>query len=87
MFSRSHGSARSCLILVLWISMLLISFRCVHLKAEGQISKEDVEHALIGKTVVSRVALGRKGKPVGFGSEYPVTTLLYPDGPISYRVE
>lgn len=85
--ARFHGSAQSCLILVLWISMLLISFRCIHLKAEGQLSKADVEHALIGKTVVSRVVLGRSGKLVGFGTEYPVTTLLYLDGPISYRVE
>jgi hypothetical protein len=57
------------------------------LSASGQVQKPALTAALKGIETVSSVMIGDKGSPVGYQAPYPVNTLVYPDGKISYRVE
>jgi hypothetical protein len=53
----------------------------------GPANAAEISTALIGKTVAPTVELGLKGTLSTSSTEYPVTTLIYPDGREAFRIE
>lgn len=60
---------------------------CGQLSAENKALKGDLERALEGRTFVSTVVLGGKAVPRGAQTDYPVNTVVSPEGQVTYRVE
>lgn len=71
-----------------FVFLALILSASLQVIAESGCSKSDLERALVGKTVVSRVQIGGKAIRTMCDQGCPsssVDTLLFPDGQISYR--
>ena len=60
---------------------------CGQVSAENKALKGDLERALQGKTFVSTVVFGGKAVPRGYQTDYPVNTVVSPEGQVMYRVE
>jgi hypothetical protein len=71
------------------VGFVLVVLCCCHQSsAEDKVLKADLEPALVGKPVVSKIVLGCKAKPKGQWATYPVNTLVYPDATrVIFRVE
>lgn len=68
--------------------VLSVLIACCQLQAENKTLKRELEQALVGKTVVSRILLGGRAVPRGYEADYPVNTEVDSDtGEIGYRVE
>jgi hypothetical protein len=76
---------RTCFRSVFFLTVLM--FASFQVFAENKALRTDIEHKLIGKTLVSKVVLGCKAIPQGFQADYPTHTLVSSDGSIKYRVE
>jgi hypothetical protein len=60
----------------------------VHVTAQDRNLKSELESALRGKTVVSKIVFGGKATPRGYQVAYPVNTLVYPNtNQVIFRVE
>jgi hypothetical protein len=60
---------------------------CHPLFAQNKALKAQLDEALVGKTVVSNIVIGGKAVPRGVQTDYPVNTVVSPEGQVSYRVE
>ena len=67
---------------------LVVFCYCHQLPAENKVLKADLERAIVGKPMVSKILLGGKARPQGYHANYPVNTLFYPDtDQVTYRVD
>ncbi len=57
------------------------------LRADNGSLKADLQQALIGKEIISKVMFGCKATPRGYSAEYPVHTLVFSNGSVTYHVE
>ena len=76
--------------LLRWVicTILILGFCNLQLRADGKTLKSDLELALVGQSVVSRILFGGKAVPSGATVGYPVNTVVFPDSSqVSYRVE
>ena len=61
---------------------------CCQLSAEDNALKADLERAVVGKTVVSKLMFGGKARPRGRIATYRIDTLFYPDtNKVTYRAQ
>ena len=61
---------------------------CSPMSAEHNALKADIDSAIVGTTVVSKIVLGGKAKPHGRLATYSVSTLFYPDtNRVVYRTD
>jgi hypothetical protein len=67
---------------------LILGFCNLQLRADRKTLKSDLEGALVGQSVISRITFGGKAIPPGARADYPVNTVVYPDsGQVAFRVE
>jgi hypothetical protein len=88
--TRRHRLAthRSGAVLVPLCVAVLLAVCSLPAEADNKTLKSELEAALMGKTLVSRIMFGGRAIPRGDQADYGVNTLVYPtSGEISYRVE
>jgi len=71
--------------IALVISILAVC--ALQLSAENKALKSDLEHALMGKTFLSTIVVGGRATPRGYSADYPVNTVVTPEGQVTFRVE
>jgi hypothetical protein len=59
--------------------LLAVFFCCYQSFAETSTLKANLERAVVGKPVVSKILLGGKARPKGRLATYPINTIFYPD--------
>ena len=69
-------------------TILMLGFCNLQLRADNSALKSDLEHSLVGQSVVSKIMFGGTAIPPRTSTYYPVNTLVFPDSSqVSYRVE